>query len=184
MRAGSYAAWLSLPLRLGWIGGRHFAFRRRLLALWLLRRVFAGGLCRSSGCARLGKEIGTERRVGRGIGNLDPCPLVGLTLAPAFDRHREIDAADFLIIAELGLSGLLGSADPPRVVHLDFEIGVRIEPISELVPILLRDLELIGERPVEILAAEILDPAPVMSGCKQRAFDRRPIRELASFVGR
>src|SRR6476646_3129314 len=100
MRAGWYAAWLSLPLRLGWIGGWRLALRRWLLALRLLRRVFAGGLCRSPGATRLGEEIGAERRVGRCTGNLNPRPLVGLALAPGLDRHWKIDAADLLIIAE------------------------------------------------------------------------------------
>ena len=129
------------------------------------------------------KKAAFDRPVRGPAGDDRPLALVRLALLPAFDRHREIDAGDLLIIAELGLGGLLRAADPPRLVDLDLEIGVGVEPIDELVAVLLRDLELVGERSVEIVAAEILNLAAVGPRGEQRTFDQRRVGQLPRVVG-
>src|SRR5689334_24622898 len=108
-----------LPLRLtgrrGLVRGLALGLRSRLPGL-LVGRVgrFGSRLGRSTS-ARLRKEGGAHRSIGAASSNDRSLALVRLALAPAFDRHREIDARDFLIIAKLGLVGLLSSADTPRL---------------------------------------------------------------------
>ena len=143
------------PGRPSWCSACLAASSRRPAArvrFWQVRRWPAG-------CT---EKCGADRGIGLPGGDDYPLALVGRPLLPAFDRHREIDSGDLLVIAKLGLGGLLRAADPARLVDLDLEIGVGVEQIGELVAVLLRDLELVGQSAVEILAAEILNSAAVL----------------------
>src|SRR5690349_5221770 len=157
-----------LPLRStgGWSG-----FIGRLAALGLgsglagllVRSVWrsSGRLGRSSLPARLCEKVGSDWGIGSAARQDRALALVRLAFTPAFDRHREIDAGDLFIIAKLGLVGLLGSANLAGLVDLDLQICIGIEPVDELVAVLLRHLQLVGERAVEIVSAQVRHLAPV-----------------------
>src|SRR5206468_7868575 len=104
---------------------------RRLVAgiafrLALIRRRTSGLGRRCRRRARL-VEIGIgQLAIGRAGGDFRACPLIGLALAPALDRHWEIDARDLFVVAKLSLRGLLGAAYLARLVDLDLKIGVGI----------------------------------------------------------
>ena len=150
------------------------SFGALALGFALVRRIGRrpGLLGRRSRGPRLGKDTVADGTVGRAVRDDGALALSGLTLLPAFDRHREVNAGDLLIIAKLGFGRLRRTAQPARLVHLDLEIGVRIEPIDELVAVLLGDLHLIGEGSVEILAAEVSEATAVRLGGEQRSFNQ------------